>query len=98
MLLGRADIRRWRGVPQRAWQMKIEIFDEKSMPEKVLRLALVAEYGAVSLYAVDSAGGLFKEGQLLRITAQGIHLSTGVDPDIGLPLETSEDTVVVHRP
>lgn len=68
--------------------MRVEVFQQEKA-EKVIRLKL-EENGknAVSLVAVDERGERVACGHLATITAAGIELSSSVNEDIGISLDS----------
>lgn len=66
--------------------MKIEIYNEKEEEEKKVFLELCEiDTDEVSLNVVDSKG---IQATLLSITEEGIILRTGINPAIGLKLDS----------
>ena len=73
--------------------MKIEIYESQE-EEQVVRVKLkklpkdgLRFPGAIALVAVNSAGRVLSQGNLLYLGPSGIHLCTCVLPSLGFPLD-----------
>ncbi len=68
--------------------MKIEIYGGEKQPEEpILRLRLTRDNGQIYLVSMDERGVQDLGGVLLSITEDGILMSRGVSPHLGLPLD-----------
>lgn len=78
--------------------MKIEIWNERREPEKVLRLRLKPYAGGAAVVAVDENGVELDGGFLLAISEYGITRCKAVSEDLDLPLNSEGCVCIVGEP
>lgn len=77
--------------------MKIAALEDyKSDPPLLLKL--VTQLGYVSVVAVDAEGCEMPRGRLLSIWEDGVQLHSNVDPQIGLPLDSTLRVKLLFQP